>query len=174
MKAYSASSFGLVLMFLFSQHLVFAQEFSGISGPEQSAIVLAVTAEGAQIYESKPKADGGLQWSLKAPEAELKSAAGQVIGKHGAGPSWTFNDGSSIVGSLPPLKNVPVSGTIPWLLLAVKSKIGSGLLDQVDYVMRIATAGGAAPAEPPKAEGETTKVNYHAIYLFLKKEAANK
>jgi hypothetical protein len=55
------------------------------------------------------------------------------------------------------------------LLLAVKSKSGSGILDTVDYVIRVATEGGAAPAEPPKAEGETVKVKYHAIYLFLHK-----
>ena len=81
-------------------------------------IVLAVAAAGVQIYESKPKPAGGFQWSLKVPQAELKSMSGEVIGKHGAGPSWTFNDGSSIVGGVPPLENVAAPGSIPWLLVA--------------------------------------------------------
>jgi len=99
----------------------------------------------------------------------LKSASGQVLGKHGAGPSWTLNDGSSIVGDLPPSKNVAVYGTIPWLLIAVKSKSGSGTLDKVDYVLRVATDGGVAPVEPPNVDGATARVKYHAIYIFLRR-----
>jgi Protein of unknown function (DUF3455) len=55
------------------------------------------------------------------------------------------------------------------LLLAVKSKTGSGILEKVDYVVRVATEGGAAPADPPQAEGQIVKVKYQAIYLFLHK-----
>ena len=39
--------------------------FSGIAEPENCAIVLAVAAEGEQIYESKPNPAGGFQWSLE-------------------------------------------------------------------------------------------------------------
>jgi uncharacterized protein DUF3455 len=167
MRIHKFWSTAIALFYLAVCHSTFAQE--SLALPENSAIVLAVTAEGVQIYESKPSPSGGFQWALKAPEAELKSVSGEILGKHGAGPSWTLNDGSSIVGNLPPLKKVEAPGSIPWLLVAVKSKSGSGLLDKVDYVMRVATDGGAAPAEPPKAEGETVKVKYHAIYLFLHK-----
>jgi len=144
-----------------------AEEF--LPFPENSSIVLALVADGVQIYESKPNPAGGFQWSLKAPEAELKNAAGEILGKHGAGPSWTLNDSSSIVGTVPPLKNLAAPAGIPWLLVAVKAKSGSGTLDKVDYVMRVATEGGVAPAEPPKTQDETAKAKYHAIYLFLHK-----
>jgi len=144
-----------------------AEEF--LPFPENSSIVLALVADGVQIYESKPNPAGGFQWSLKAPEAELKNAAGEILGKHGAGPSWTLNDSSSIVGSVPPLKNLAAPAGIPWLLVAVKARSGSGTLDKVDYVMRVATEGGVAPAEPPKTQDETAKAKYHAIYLFLHK-----
>jgi Protein of unknown function (DUF3455) len=167
MRPHLVSSFGLVLIFLAFQQSAFSEEFSGISLPENTAIVLAVAAEGVQIYESKPNSGGGFHWSLKAPEAQLKSASGEVLGKHGAGPSWTLNDGSSIVGVLPPLKAVAAPGSIPWLLIAVKSKSSSGTLNKVDYVMRVATDGGVAPSEPPNAEGATAKVKYHAVYIFL-------
>ena len=169
MQAHRTWSFGLALILLAFQQSAFAEEFSGIAVPENSVIVLAVAAEGVQIYESKPNSAGGFQWSLKGPQAELKSTSGEVLGKHGAGPSWTLNDGSGIVGSLPPLKNVAAPGNIPWLLVAVKSKSGSGTLDKVDYVMRVATDGGIPPTEPPRAEGATVSVKYHAIYIFLRK-----
>jgi Protein of unknown function (DUF3455) len=167
MRIHQTWSAALAVFYLTLAHSASGEEFLPL--PENSSIVLAVAAEGAQIYESKPNPSGGFQWSLKAPEAELKSLSGEVLGKHGAGPSWTLNDGSSIVGNLPPLKNLPARGSIPWLLVAVKSKSGSGILDKVDYVMRVSTDGGVAPAEAPKAEGETVKVKYHAIYLFLHK-----
>jgi hypothetical protein len=170
MKAQRISSFGLVLIFLAVQPFAFAEDFSGMAVPEESAVVLAVAAEGVQIYESKPNPAGGFQWSFKAPEADLKSATGEVLGKHGAGPSWTLNDGSRIVGRLPPLDNVAVPGGVPWLLIGVKSRSGLGTLANVDYVMRVATDGGAAPAAPPKAEGATAMVKYHAIYIFLRKK----
>jgi Protein of unknown function (DUF3455) len=157
----------LVPLGLLFGHSVLAEE--SLPLPENSAIVLAVVADGVQIYESKPNPAGGFQWVLKAPQAELKSLSGETLGKHGAGPSWTLNDGSSIVGSVPPLKNAATPKSIPWLLVAAKSKGGSGLLEQVDYIMRVATEGGAAPAAPPKSEGETVNVKYRAIYLFLHK-----
>jgi hypothetical protein len=169
MQAHRTWSFGLALILLAFQQSAFAEEFSGIAVPENSVIALVVAAEGVQIYESKTNPAGGFQWSLKVPQAELKSMSGEVIGKHGAGPSWTLNDGSSIVGGLPPLQSLAAPGSIPWLLVAVKSKSGSGTFDKVGYVMRVATEGGVAPTEPPRAEGATLKVKYHAIYIFLRK-----
>lgn len=169
MRRHLVSSLKLALIFLAFHQSAFSEEFSGIAVPENSTIVLAVAAEGVQIYESKPHPGGGFQWSLKAPDALLKNAYGEVVGKHGAGPSWTLNDGSSIVGSLPPLKNVAAdSRSIPWLLIAVESKSGSGTLEKVDYVMRVATEGGTAPIESPKVEAATAKVKYRAIYIFLR------
>jgi len=169
MRYHLFSIFGLTLVFAAFQHSAFSEDVSGIVEPENCAIVLAVAAEGVQIYESKPNPAGGFQWSLKAPEAQLKSASGQILGTHGTGPSWTLNDGSSIVGNVPPLKSVAAPGSIPWLLIAVKSKNGSGTLDKVDYVLRVATDGGVAPGEPPSVEGATARVKYHAIYIFLRR-----
>jgi hypothetical protein len=157
---------GAVLVLLLLWHSARAEDLLPL--PEKSVVLLAVVGEGVQIYESKSNPAGGFQWSLKAPEADLKSASGETLGKHGAGPRWTLNDGSSIVGSVPPLKSVPISNSVPWLLLSVKSKSGSGLLEKADYVMRVATDGGVAPTTPPKEENETARVKYHAIYLFLK------
>jgi Protein of unknown function (DUF3455) len=70
---------------------------------------------------------------------------------------------------VPPLKNVPAPESIPWLLIAAKLKTGSGTLDKVDYVLRVATDGGVAPTEPPNGEGPMARVKYHAIYIFLRR-----
>jgi hypothetical protein len=147
-------------------------DFQGIPLPENSSIVLAVAAEGVQIYEAKQNAAGTYEWALKAPEAELKSLSGEVLGKHYGGPSWSLHDGSQLVGSMPPVKAVsaPEAGNIPWLLVAPKTKSETGLLSKIDYVIRFATVGGVAPAEPPKSSTDIARVNYRAIYLFLRKQ----
>jgi hypothetical protein len=151
---------------------LFGQESQGISWPESSRLVWAVVGEGVQIYEAKANPSGGYQWAFQMPEAELKDLSGQLFGKHFAGPGWSANDGSAIVGALPPLKTWTShdSKNIPWLLVAVKSRSGTGLLDKIDYVVRISTEGGIPPNELPKTEHETARVKYRAIYLFLQKE----
>jgi hypothetical protein len=54
--------------------------------------------------------------------------------------------------------------------VAPKSRSEAGLLSKVDFVVRIATAGGVAPTEPPKNPTDIARVNYRAIYLFLRKQ----
>jgi Protein of unknown function (DUF3455) len=144
-------------------------DMEGIALPQGSRLLFAATAEGVQIYESKPASAGGFQWALKAPEATLKTLAGETFATHGAGPSWIANDGSKIVGKLPPLTSVKPkdSKNIPWLLLATESQGSAGTLSSVKYVIRVDTAGGTAPEEPPTAANQTAKVAYLATYLFL-------
>ncbi len=144
-------------------------EIEGIALPQASRLLYAANAEGVQIYESKPAPAGGFQWVLKAPEATLKTLAGETFAKHGAGPSWTANDGSKIVGKIPPLTSIKPKDTknIPWLLVATESQGSVGTLSSIKYVVRVDTAGGTAPTEPPTAADQTAKVAYHATYLFL-------
>jgi hypothetical protein len=151
---------------------VHATEFEGVSLPENTSVVLALAGEGVQIYECKPSSTGAYEWALKAPEAELKNLSGEVLGKHFGGPTWSLNDGSRLIGSLPPLKivNDPDGKNIAWLLVAVKSRAESGILSNIDYVMRIATSGGVPPAVGPKNPTDTVRVSYKAIYLFLRKQ----
>jgi hypothetical protein len=163
----------VLLFFCFGiRFSAYAAEFQGVSLPENTSIVLAVAGEGVQIYESKPNSTGAYEWALKAPEAELKGLTGEVLGKHYGGPTWSLNDGSQLVGSLPPLKTVsaPDGRNIPWLLVAAKSKSDAGPLSKIDYVVRIATSGGVAPEEAPKSQADTARVKYRAIYLFLRKQ----
>jgi hypothetical protein len=162
----------LILICFGTGFSVDAKEFEGVPLPENTSIVLAVVGDGVQIYECKPNSTGAYVWALQGPEAELKSLSGEVLGKHFRGPTWSLNDGSQLVATSPPLKSVndPDGRNIAWLLLAVKSRTESGILSKIDYVMRIATSGGVAPALGPKNSGDTVRVNYKAIYLFLRKQ----
>src|SRR2546430_5674967 len=61
-------------------------------------VVLRAHATGVQIYVCGRGTDGKSQWTLKAPDAELRDDAGALIGHHSAGPAWRHNDGSEVTG----------------------------------------------------------------------------
>ena len=146
--------------------------FAGLRLPERTSLVAAALAQGVQVYESKVAPGGGYRWELKGPRAVLTTVGGERFGRHDPGPTWTADDGSQVTGALAEKVDAPGANGIPWLLLSVKSKSGSGVLSGVDYVLRVETRGGAAPSEPPSREGETQAMAYRALYLFLKQTAA--
>jgi hypothetical protein len=131
------------------------------------AIVLAVHAEGAQVYECKAGADGKLAWSFREPIATLL-ADGKTVGRHYAGPNWEHSDGSAVVGKA--IGNAPGAGPndIPWLKLNVASSRGSGILTGVTTVQRINTEGGKLDGACDKA-GAFRSAPYSAEYVFLRK-----
>ena len=143
-------------------------EDRGISVPDHTRIVTALQAEGVQIYEAKVQANGSLGWSLVGPDAKLETLDGQLAGLHSPGPRWKANDGSEVKAIKPPLQNLksPDPKSVAWLLLEVSSE-GNGLFSGVQYVARVSTIGGAAPADAPAQAGEKKSVPYRAIYLFL-------
>jgi hypothetical protein len=158
------ASFGL---FLPLQNSV--AEDNGISVPDHTRIVTALQAEGVQIYEAKPQANGTLSWSLVGPDAKLETLDGQLVGLHSVGPRWKANDGSEVKAIKPPLQNwkSPDAKSVAWLLLEVSSGGSDGLFSGVQYVARVSTIGGVAPSEAPTQAGQKKSVPYRAIYLFL-------
>src|ERR1700730_9831869 len=71
-----------------------------ISAPQNERVALATHASGFQIYVCGAAPDGQWAWALKAPEAELLDARGVMVGRHYAGPTWKYNDGSAVVGKI--------------------------------------------------------------------------
>ena len=69
-----------------------------IAAPGETAI-LTLHAEGAQVYECKTSADGALAWVFREPIATLFSD-GKTVGRHYAGPTWEYTDGSAVVGQV--------------------------------------------------------------------------
>ncbi|WP_322045238.1 DUF3455 domain-containing protein [Paraburkholderia sp. J67] len=131
-------------------------------------VVASLKASGVQIYVCRRDAANQLTWTFQAPQADLYDASGQLVVRHGAGPSWEASDGSRITGKLLQHAANPDDGAaIPMLLLASTNAGGPGLLSKVRYVQRLATHGGAAPAQACVREGEEGRSPYLAEYVFL-------
>jgi hypothetical protein len=131
------------------------------------AVVLAVHAEGAQVYECKAGPEGKLAWAFREPVATLM-ADGKTVGRHYAGPNWEHVDGSAVVGKASGNAPGATASDIPWLKLEVTSKRGSGVLSGVTTVQRVNTAGGKLDGACDKA-GATKSAPYSADYVFLRK-----
>jgi hypothetical protein len=132
-------------------------------------VVASLEASGVQIYVCKRDDAHRLAWSFVAPQADLYDASGQFVVRHRAGPSWEAPDGSRITGKLLQQAANPDDATaIPMLLLSATNAGGPGLLSPVRYVQRLATHGGAAPAQACAQEGEKGRSPYIAQYVFLK------
>jgi hypothetical protein len=128
------------------------------------------TGTGELTYEcrAKPDAAGVHEWTFVGPNATLADAKTRApMGKYYAGPTWEAADGSKITG-----RQVAVApaaaGNIPFQL--VKTDGGQGAFKDVGYIQRVATKGGAAPAESCGAANAGTRktVPYSADYVFYK------
>lgn len=101
--------------------------------PKGAPLLLAVDADGVQIYTCEAK-DPGFAWVFKAPEANLFDKQGRQIGTHFAGPSWKFADGG-VVGEVAARADAPASGAIPWVLLKAKGHEGSGMPANTAFIL---------------------------------------
>jgi hypothetical protein len=129
--------------------------------------VTALHAEGAQIYECKVASDGKLTWQLREPVATLL-LDGTTVGRHYAGPSWEYVDGSIVTAK--PVHSSPgeTQADIPWLRLEVVAHRGTGVLSDVVSVQRINTRGGIVSGGCEEA-GTYLSARYAADYVFLRK-----
>jgi Protein of unknown function (DUF3455) len=138
--------------------------------PANFAPVLYAYAQGVQRYVCKPadQPAGSFAWTLKEPQAKLFDAADHEIGTHSAGPTWQLRDGSKVIKKrvVGTFRALELDG-VPWLLVEVEPS-GSGMLSQVQFVQRIDTVGGAAPAAGCDAghAGTEHDVDYRATYIF--------
>lgn len=140
-----------------------AQMPAAIAAPGE-AIVVTLQAEGAQIYECKPGA-GGLSWAFREPIATL-ILDGKTVGRHYAGPTWDYIDGSGVAGKV--AANAPgrSASDIPWLKLSATTRRGRGMLSAVNTIQRIETRGGVHSG-PCETAGSYFSAPYSAVYVFL-------
>jgi len=139
---------------------------AAIAAPGET-IVLSAHAEGAQIYECKMAGDDKPGWAFREPIATLL-VDGKTVGRHYAGPTWEFSDGSAVTGKVADTAPGATANDIAWLKLDVVSHRGSGLLGDVTTVQRINTQGGK-PEGPCDQRGSFKSVPYSADYVFLRK-----
>lgn len=144
-----------------------AQSLPDAIAAKGETIVLAVHAEGAQVYDCRAGEGGKLSWQFREPIATLIHD-GRTVGRHYVGPTWEHVDGSRIVGRPIARANGASQKDIPWLKLEVVEAHGAGLLNGVTAIQRINTRGGQIDSACEKA-GATLAAPYAADYVFLKK-----
>ena len=131
--------------------------------PDGYTRVATTEGRGYQIYDC---ADGA--WKFREPTADiLDPLSREQIASHYAGPTWeSTTDGSKVVGAVDARAEAPdPAGDIPWLLLKATDTSGTGVFDDVAYIQRLDTVGGAAPAGECLA-GMTARIPYMSTYDF--------
>lgn len=133
-------------------------------------------AVGVQKYKARQKAgseQGQYEWVLAGPKADLYDESNSIVGMHAAGPYWKLFLGGIIEGApFDPARSAPGTdaNSIDWLLLQPKpGTFSSGIFQKTDYIQRIATTGGKAPAAAPLSLTDTVDVPYTAVYRFSRK-----
>ena len=139
--------------------LLAQQPAPSVEAPPGARLLLEARGEGAQIYTCTNS-----QWVLKAPDAKLLDAKGQVIGTHFAGPTWRLTDGSEVKGKAIASQPAPDGKSIPWLLIEAVPGSATGKFAPIAYIRRTDTSGGAAPKDTC-TNGEFP-VPYAAKYSF--------
>jgi Protein of unknown function (DUF3455) len=130
------------------------------------AIGAYLVAHGTQTYTCAAGTGFG---TASTPEAQLIGTGGPIHHFAGPdfarlGPSWQSRRDKSLVTAT---KDAVAerAGTIPELRLRVTSHSGHGILDKADYINRLLTSGGTAPAGPCEV-GAKVSVPYKAVYVF--------
>jgi hypothetical protein len=138
--------------------------------PADQSLIKQLHATGVQIYECQPakKDPSQFEWAFRAPEANLATKGGRVVGKHYAGPTWEANDGSRVVGEVIASSPSPAPNSVAWLLLRAKATAGNGLFTQVQFIQRLNVVGGGVPVGGCRREqaGQQLRAAYTAEYLF--------
>ncbi|GAB3319025.1 hypothetical protein GCM10027299_11210 [Larkinella ripae] len=145
------------------------------NAPQGNTRVATYFAEGVQKYKAQAKAGSDpltYEWVFVAPEARLYDATNAQVGTHFAGPTWQLANQDQVIGqAYSPAKTASLDPkSIDWLLLMPKpGTVASGIFQQVEFIQRIATTGGKAPATLPATATETVEVPYTAVYRFSKR-----
>ena len=140
-----------------------------IAVPAGQKVVLDVVGKGVQIYDCKPSPSdpSALVWVFREPAAALYGRGHRPVGIHFRGPTFESFDGSSVLGTLDGSTPAPHPDAVLWLRLKAVSTQGDGVLAGVDFIQRLETRGGVAPAGAcDPATDATMAVPYRARYVF--------
>ncbi len=134
--------------------------------------------EGVHVYESKAKAGGGLEWSLKEAVGTLIEKT-ESIGKVSVGSSGLILEIKDLKVTADIVKKAEASeGRIPWSLLQVKKMTikGEDFKDgsPVSYIQFVDAEGSLTPAKPPEKAGQIALVPFQASLVFYEGKAEEK
>ncbi|WP_218508180.1 DUF3455 domain-containing protein [Variovorax sp. dw_308] len=140
--------------------------------PAGHAVAMETVGAGDITYECRVKANmpGQHEWVFVGPNAKLMDRMGAQVGKYYGPPAtWEAMDGSKVTAT-----QVAVApngtGNIPHQLAKANLATGTGKMQGVSYIQRVATRGGVAPALPCAGGnmGEKQVVKYQADYIFYR------
>ncbi|HEY7811819.1 MAG TPA: CHRD domain-containing protein [Nakamurella sp.] len=136
---------------------------SGVAAVQESVVF------GNQIYACTAQPDDSFAFTQRDVAAHLTGGIHHTFVQPVAGPpQWQAPDGSAVTGKVV-AKNANGAGNIAELDLdATRIGASTGLLAQVDEVLRLNTVGGVAPTGTcdPQAT-PTINVPYQADYVFI-------
>ena len=138
--------------------------------PAGNRVAMETVGAGDITYECRAKANmaGQFEWVFVGPDAKLMDRKGAQIGRYFGPPAtWENKDGSKVTGAQ--LAVAPANvGSIPLQLVKANPAMGTGAMQGVTYIQRVATQGGVAPASACAASnlGQKEIVKYQADYIF--------
>jgi hypothetical protein len=140
--------------------------------PAGHQVAMETVGAGEITYECREKAAaaGQFEWVFVGPNATLSDRTGKPVGRYYGPPAtWESNDASKLTGTQVAVAPA-MTGSIPLQLVKANPAMGSGAMNGVTYIQRVATAGGVAPAAVCDAQGKGMKqtVSYRADYIFWK------
>jgi hypothetical protein len=142
---------------------------AALAVPATAKVTAHFHAVGAQVYACvAAPGTTHFAWTLQRPDAALFDQKGAPAGTHGAGPSWTAKDGSTVAAKKVAQADAPTADAVPWLLLRADNTSGDGVFSKVVYVQRVETKKGKPPAT--KCDASTAnaeaRADYSADYYF--------
>ena len=145
---------------------------AAVQVPAGNRVALETVGMGDISYQCSARKDmvGQFEWVFVGPDAKLMDRGGKQVGKYYGPPAtWEAMDGSRLTATQ--LAVAPnMADNIPLQLVKGNPAMGSGAMQGLTYIQRVATVGGVAPATPCAAGnlGARQIVKYQADYIFYK------
>ncbi|MGB3070555.1 MAG: DUF3455 domain-containing protein [Ottowia sp.] len=145
---------------------------AAVQVPAGHKVDMEAVGVGQITYECRAKKDTAAEheWVFVGPDAKLQARSGAVIGKYWGPPAtWENNDGSKLTATQVAVAPAG-TGNIPLQLVKANPANGTGVMQGVTYIQRVATKGGVAPniACGVSNMGSKQVVQYQADYIFWK------
>ena len=139
--------------------------------PAGHQVAMQTVGVGKIAYECKAKKDmSGHEWVFGGPDAVLNDRGGMQVGTYVGPPAtWASRDGSAVTATQVAVAPAG-AGNIPYQLVKANPATGSGAMQGVSYIQRVATQGGVTPMSACSASNLGAKqwVPYQADYIFWK------
>ena len=139
--------------------------------PTGNAVFLESVGGGQITYECRAKKDNaGFEWVFVGPEAKLADREGKQIGRYYGPPAtWESTDGSKVTGAQ--VAVAPgAAGSIALQLVKANPATGTGNMQGITFIQRVATKGGVVPSTSCETAtaGKKEVVHYQGEYFLYR------